>query len=352
MRYFIGIDIHRKFIAVCVVDQDGNVVRQANIDLDRVDEIVEFFSQFAGGTELVMEATMGWMWLTDLMEGMGLEVSLAHMNGVRVIAESRCKTDKVDAQTLAQLLRTNYLPKAYLAPPDVRDKRMTLGHRQRLVKWRTCAKNCVHAILVRYNVHPGMSDIFGVKGMQMLKALELPGRARRILDGLLQTIEFYNGQLDKVEEDLRKWLKPDPRVGLLTSMPGVGDLTAYFVIAEIGTIERFRSASRFVSYCGLCPSNRRSAQHVVYGTIRGGGRTLLQWSLIEAAHTAVRHDSYLAKAFHRIAKRKGDGKAYVVVARRMAQIIWRMLSENRPYEAKVKQTRVGSSWAMTDRVAL
>ncbi len=61
----------------------------------------------------MVEATCGWMWLADLLDSVELQVHLAHMKGVRVIAESRCKTDRIDARVLADLLRTNFLPEAY-----------------------------------------------------------------------------------------------------------------------------------------------------------------------------------------------------------------------------------------------
>ena len=347
MSHFIGIDIHRKYIVACVMDERGTVARSERISLEDLDELVEFFSGFAPGTQVVLEATMGWMWLTDLLEAMGLKVTLAHMKGVRVIAESRCKTDKIDARTLADLLRTNYLPAAYLAPAEVRDSRMVLGHRQALVKWRTAAKNCVHAILVRHNVHPGMSDIFGAKGMEMLRGLDVPEPARLVLDSLLECIEFENGQIKKLQKELKRWLGPDRRVAILTSLPGVGELTAQFLIAEIGTIERFVSPAKLVSYCGLCPSTHQSGERTSHGKVAGGGRSLLKWSLIEAAHTAVMRESYFASLFHRTARRKGSSKAYVAVAHAMAEILWQMLKEERPYRPKMKRTQVGSGAPMT-----
>ena len=179
MEQYIGLDIHRKFIRACVMDQAGTVADQLRLELDDPDRLVEFFNGFhPESTEVVMEATVGWMWLADVLEGMGLNVHLAHMRGVRVIAESRCKsptrhsrygdgaTDKIDARTLAHLLRTNYLPEAYLAPAPVRDERMVLRHRQGLISWRVSAKNKVHAILMRYNIHLPGSDIFGLKGLR------------------------------------------------------------------------------------------------------------------------------------------------------------------------------------------
>ena len=349
MEQCIGVDLHRKYMEVCVMDAQGAQLSEGRLHLDSPDEIFEFFSQFPPHTDVVMEATMGWMWLSDVLEALGLDVHLAHMKGVKVIAESRCKTDKIDARTLAHLFRTNYLPEAYLAPGPVRDKRMVLRHRQGLIAWRTSAKNKVHALLTRYNVHLGQSDIFGREGIRQLRALEVPGPARWILDDLLADIEFFGEQIKGVERRLYGQLEPDKRVGLLMSMPGVGKLTAHFLLSEIGTIERFLSPSKLVSYCGLCPSSRRSASIVRYGSTKGNGRVLLKWALVESAHTAVRRDSYFARTFHRVARKRGKGKAYVAVARKMALVLWQMLREERTYIGKVRKTQVGSCHPMRVR---
>ena len=349
MRQYIGIDIHRKFIQVCPMDEQGNDCGEARLEMDDPQEMAQLFSGFPEGTQVALEATMGWGWLTDMLEGLGLDVHLAHMRGVRVIAESRCKSDRIEARVLADLLRTNFLPEAYLAPRELRDKRLVLRDRQSLIRWRTAAKNAVHALLGRYNIHLEATDIFGKGGMEHLRAMQLSSPGETVLQNLLSFVEFSNELIKKVEKKLASLLEPDPRVELLKSIPGVGKLTAYFLLTEIGTIDRFRSAAKLVSYCGLCPSTRQSASMVYHGSCRGSGRPLLKWALVEAAHTAVRRESYFATIFQR-EKRKGKNKkAYVAVARRMARVIWQMLKEGLNYIANVKKPRVGSCHRMTVR---
>ena len=84
---------------------------------------MKYFKQFPPGTQVALEATCGWSWLSELLQDLDLEVKLAHPSKVRVIAESQVKTDKVDARVLAQLLRTNFLLQAYLAPGEQREAR-------------------------------------------------------------------------------------------------------------------------------------------------------------------------------------------------------------------------------------
>ena len=338
---YIGIDIHRKFSIVNVMDELGTEIERKRLEHDNPIGVREFFENYSGASAVV-EATVGWMWLADELEALGIDVHLAHSAGVKLIAGSRLKTDKVDAKALAALLRTNFLPEAYFAPENVRRQREILRYRMALVKMRTMAKNRVHALLIRLNIHPSASDIFGKKGKEMLYALELEEPYRRILVSWLEFIDFLDYQLKSVEEVIKKNLKDDRRARLLMTMPGIGLVTAYTIIAEVGEIERFRSDSAFSSYCGLVPSTHQSADKVYHGRIGPAGRRTLKWAFVEAAHTAVRRDSYFSSIFHKHNKSKGNGKAIVIVAHQMSKIVYKMLRDERPYKPRPKQKKSGS----------
>jgi len=341
MNYYIGLDLHRKFSQVCVLDEKGDKLMQIRLYHEDEQEVVDFFAGFPKDTPVAMEATIGWPWLSDLLEALELDVHLAHPLRLRLIAEARLKTDKVDAWVLAHLLRTGFLPESYLAPSQVRDQRNLLRHREAMKKIRKNIKNRVHALLARHNIHPKESDIFGKAGMVMLRNLELDPHSRRILDDLLDHIEYSNSEIKRLESYLREILAPDPRVKLLRTLPGIDYLSAYYIVAEIGEISRFSAPGKLVSYIGLCPTTKSSGGKTWHGPPEGG-RKLLKWVLVEAAHTAARRDSYFSTVFHRMERKKCKQSAYVVVAHKMAKIIWNMLTEERPYKAKKKQTQVGS----------
>ena len=125
-------------------------------------------------------------------------------------------------------------------------------------------------------------------------------------------------------------------------MTGIGLLTAYTIIAEVGEIGRFRSENAFSSYCGLVLSTRQSADKVYHGRIGPAGRRTLKWAFVEAAHTAVKRDSYFSSIYHKHNKSKGDGKAIVIVAHQMAKIVYQMLCDERPYKPRPKQRKRSS----------
>jgi len=341
MQYYIGLDLHRKFTEACVLDEGGDILMRNRLYHEDEQHVADFFEQFPKDTSVAMEATIGWPWISDLLESFGFDVHLAHPLKLRLIAEARLKTDKVDAWVLAHLLRIGFLPESYLAPSHVRDQRNLLRHRESMKKIRCNIKNRVHGLLAYHNIHPKESDIFGKAGMEMLCNMELDPHSRRILDDMLDHIEYSNKEIKKLERYLRKTLARDPRVGWLRTLPGIDYLSAYYIIAEIGDISRFSTPGKLVSYIALCPTTRSSGGKTWHGPPEGG-RKLLKWVLVEAAHTAVKRDSYFATVFNQKKRKKGKHSAYFIVAHKMAKIIWHMLTEERPYKVRKKQTQVGS----------
>ena len=127
---WVGIDLHRRRSQIAIIDEHGELTLSAadrQLDARRSPSC----SATPTGTHVALEATYGWEWLAELLEDAGYDVHLAHPLRTRAIAAARVKTDAVDANTLAHLLRTGLLPEAYIAPPELRDLRELLRHRAR-----------------------------------------------------------------------------------------------------------------------------------------------------------------------------------------------------------------------------
>jgi transposase len=151
------IDLHRKRSHVAAVDERGAQVLSRRIvnDADVFEEVVVELEEEA---KFALEATYGWEWLAQLLEDRGCELHLAHPLRTTAIASARVKTDAVDARTLAQLLRADLLPEAYIAPRELRDLRDLLRQRVVLTHMRTALKNRVHALIARHGIQRQHSD--------------------------------------------------------------------------------------------------------------------------------------------------------------------------------------------------
>jgi transposase len=172
---WVGIDLHRKRSHVAVIDEQGELTVSRRIVNDR-DTFLELLGDPQDGdTHVALEATYGWEWLAELLEEAGYDLHLAHPLRTRAIAAARVKTDAIDAKTLAHLLRTGFVPEAYVAPRELRDLRELLRHRATLTRMRSAIKNRVHAILAKHGIANEHSDLFGKGGRVFLVTRRVGG---------------------------------------------------------------------------------------------------------------------------------------------------------------------------------
>jgi transposase len=281
----VGIDLHRRRSHVAVIDEEGTEVISRRITNDPA-TFLELLAEIDGESEIALEATYGWEWLADLLQGAGYELHLAHPLRTKAIASARVKTDSVDARTLAQLLRADLLPEAYVAPRELRDLRDLLRHRIALTQMRSALKNRVHAMLARHGVQHGHSDLFGRAGTAFLDELALRRPPRRRLDSLLALIADFDRELEATTREIDKRARRDARVEVLTRIRGVGPYTAMLVIAEVGDVSRFASARKLCAWAGLTPTVRSSDGRARLGHITRQGSRPLRWAMVEAAQKA------------------------------------------------------------------
>ena len=328
---YVGMDIHKRFSQVAVIDPSGEVIDQRRLNHTPGEELTDYFNQFPQDTQVVMEPTCGWSWLSDCISSLGLEVILAHPLKVRLIAESQIKTDKVDALVLAQLQRTGFLPKAYLAPLEIRKLRDIFRCRFGLVRLRTILKLQIHALLDRLGIFHKFSDLFGKTGRSFLESLDLGSPYQENLSRQLRVIDLLTKEIKQIEKVIQSQVKKDPQAKRLMSIPGVGFILAYLFTSEIGDITRFASAKKLASYCGLVPSVKQSSNQIRYGHLTKTGNSLLRWGFIEAAQVAIRYNPELKVWADKIKSKKGSGVAICAVARKLVNIVYQLWTQKREY---------------------
>src|SRR3954454_20073527 len=211
---YVGIDLHRKRSHVAVVDERGRQLLSRRLVNDP-ERFRELFAELGGEARFALEATYGWEWLAELLEHDGRELHLAHPLRTKAIASARVKTDAVDACTLAQLLRADLLPQAYIAPRELRDLRDLLRQRFVLTHMRSALKNRVHALIARQGVQHGHSRLLGAGGRGFLEQLELRPQPRARLDVLLRLVDDFDREIDALAADIDQIARHDSRVTVL-----------------------------------------------------------------------------------------------------------------------------------------
>jgi len=324
MSVYVGIDVHRKRSQVAVVAEDGKVQLNKNT-VNGTEPILRLIGDLPAGTPVAFEAAFGWGWLLRLLEDYGFDPHLVHPLQCKAIASARLKNDKVDAATLAQLLRADLLPEAWIAPAEVRQLRALLRHRASLVRLGTQQRNRIHAVVADFGYDRSGSYLSG-PGRGWLAGLDLPAVSREIVADCLAVIDGLAPVIDRIDGELRLHAKADPRVKTLTTLPGVGQFTALVMLAEIGDITRFPSARKLASWAGLTPTVRGSDRTVRHGHISKQGSAWLRWVLNQAAQTAKRSAEFAA-TYASIAKRRGKKIATIAIARKLLTRAWHLLSE-------------------------
>jgi transposase len=284
------------------------------------------------GTPAAFEACYGTSWLVGLLEDYGFAPHLVHPSRCKAIASARLKNDKVDAAILAQLLRADLLPEAWIAPPAIRQLRALLRHRVALVRLRTRLRNRIHAIVADYGYDRPAGGYWSGPGRAWLASLELPAVSREQVEDYLGLIGALQDRIDRLDGEIRQRARSDPRVKVLTQLPGIGPFTALVILAEVGDISRFGSARKLASWAGLTPTVRGSDRVAHYGHISKEGSVWLRWVLCEAAQTAKRHPQFAA-SFQAIARRRGKKIATTAIARKLVTRAWHLLTDAEPAAA-------------------
>jgi transposase len=257
MSVYVGIDVHRKRSEVAVINAKGEVLANRNVP-NGAEPILKVIGGLPPGTPAAFEAAYGTTWLVELLEDYGFAPHLVHSSRCKAIASARLKNDKVDAAILAQLLRADLLPEAWIAPPAIRQLRALLRHRVALVRLRTRLRNRIHAIVADYGHDRPAGEYWSGPGRAWLASLQLPAVSRELVGDDLGLIDALQGRIDRLDGEIRQRARSDPRVKVLTPLPGIGPFTALVILAEAGDVSRFASARQLASWAGLTPTVRGS----------------------------------------------------------------------------------------------
>ena len=316
---YVGIDLHRRRSVIVRLDQAGEVISEERITNDSVN-LATAVAEAGAEAKVVLEAIYGWYWAVDLLQGMGLEVHLAHPLGLNW-GNRRRKDDRTDARDLADLLRLGRLPEAFIAPPALRELREMVRYRAKLVHIRTSAKDQVHAVLAKAGIGVPMRDLFSVSGHKHLDQIELGKAYRHRVESLRRMIGFLESEIDELEKLIHQMLGGHPGYETILRLPGVGKVLGAVMVAEIGDVSRFRGPEQLSSWAGLTPRHRESDTTVIRGRITKQGSRLLRWAAVEAAIRAGGSDLF-ASHHLRITARRGRKIARVAVARRLLTLVF------------------------------
>lgn len=333
-----GLDLSRMRLDYCLLDEAGERRDAGAVppDADGLASFVRRVGDRSGGVAVraAIESMNGARFVHDELERLGWEVEIADAAKVKGLAPLACKTDRIDAWVLAELSRRDLVPAIWLPNFGLRQERERARWRLFLVRKRSSLKHRVHAQLLAFGHACPVSDLFGVKGRELLERLEFPEPWRSNVLAAVRMIDELDREIAGIDKELRTLGADHPYVPLLMTVPGIAWVLGYTIASEIGDINRFASPKKLAGYTGLCPRVYQSGATDRRGPLTHAGPRYLRWALIEATTSACRHELYrdrYQQTKKRLGKQRGPKVAQVDLARRLAEAIWHMLTRNQPF---------------------
>jgi transposase len=327
----IGMDIHRTFAEAVMIDGD-RLIRLGRVNMSR-DHLAAFAAKLTHDDHVIVEAAGNAQAVVEAVAPFVGRVVIANPRQVHLIAKARIKTDVIDATVLARLYASGFLPEVWVPDQRTMSLRRQVTRRNQVVRQRVRLKTMIQAILHAHLVPQcPHADIAGPKGRAWLLAQILP-------DDEVAAIERHLREYDRLTEDLRVLERELARDALasaetkrLMTIPGIDMVVAVGLLAAIGPIDRFPSPAHLVAFLGLNPSVHQSGNSPArHGRITKQGPCHARTMLVEAAWQAVRGPGPLRAFYERVRGGRGTHVAAVAVARKIAVIVWHLLTRGEDY---------------------
>lgn len=320
---YCGVDIHKETYVGNIMEKDGSIVREASFSPTK--EGAQAFFCGMPISAVAIEACGIWRGAYNLLSGLGYRVKLANPVKTHLIACKK-KTDKVDAKSLADLLRTNYLPEVYIPDEKTLRLRDLVRHKSNLTRLKVRIQNKIKGNLLREGI-PYQKKLWNEKSLTELRKLE-----KDELNDLIDSYWFFR---NKEREHLQKIgnISRNTRLSaLLATHPGIGEFGALMMMAEIADVKRFEDDKHLLGYAGLVPGIYQSADKS-HSVQNHAVNKWLKWIVTECSSRAAMFDPAYMALFAKVRNRKGFKIARREIARKMLRTVYYMLKNEVPYNA-------------------
>ena len=333
--YYIGFDVHKKSVSFCAKTASGEIVQEGRLAARR-EVLRPWAAAQPGPWRGGMEATLFSAWIYDTLKPYAQQLEMGHPARMKAISAGKKKSDRLDARTLADLLRCNLFPTCYVLSPEMRDLRRLLRYRHLIVGESVRMHNKMAGLLMETGAPFVKEKLHGKKYFtQLLQTLEeVPESVKELLRMSRGALEMFQSCQKRLIQKLLAAPHLAARVERLATIPGVGVLTALTWALEIADPERFSSIGQALSYCGLTSAFRSSAGKEQRGPISKQRNAWLQTALIEAAKLAPRWNHPLAAVYERERERGHRNRATLQVARKLVAYLMAVDKSGQPFQMR------------------
>ena len=328
MTYFTGIDVSLRSVSICIVDDKGQLCREAKLDA-QVDVIARWLHDFSAEvTSVGIEAGALSQYLTYGLQAAGFEVICLEARQVKnTLAAMRNKTDRNDARGIAQILRTGWYSRVHIKSLHSHRVRALLASRKAILKKCVDLENELRGLLRIFGIRLASRVGHGHFDAEVRETFAHDEMLSCALTPLLDARTMLYKTYLKLDNAIHALVKVDPLCTRLMSIPGVGPITALTFKAGVDDPARFKSSRNVAAHFGLTPKRYQSGEMDNPGHISRAGDADVRSVLYIAAHSLLTRNAQWSslKAWGmRLAKTRGHRRAVIAVARKLAVILHRM----------------------------
>lgn len=337
---FLGLDLGKSKSQLAVLASDGTELLNFAFVSSR-ENFIEIARLLRPSDSIVLEvSTSANAVMTIFRTESAAKAVLSNPLFTRAISKARVKSDREDARKLADLHRAGYLQTVWFPDTDTIALRKLMSDRDSLVNLRTKLKNRVHSVLDRNLVKHSFSDLFSSEGRRWLASLSdadiLPVDERDRISDILASLDHAADLVDQTDRAIAAFITSRPAIrrdlDILLTIPGVSLAVGAAVLAATGDISRFPTKQKFACYFGLTQRISQSGgKQPRIGRISKQGNAYARFMLVEAAEHFRKASPVYARLFDRIKKKRGRNVAIIAIARRLAEVIWSILSRGEEF---------------------
>ncbi len=346
---YLGIDQHARQITISLRDENGDVVqaRQVSTQPEKINAFFQRLTRERARNDEPFVAVLEVCGFNDWLIAMLRNYRCKQVILIQPEERKKRKTDRRDAAALSELLWVNRgrllegkpvrgLRQVDIASPTDQQNRRLTTLRKESRQARTRIINKIRHIIRRHNLqwHLPTKTFPTLAAIAWLKKLVLPAIDRLEMNHLLEDLEHAEQRFEELEDVIAERGDDSEDAMILGTMPGVGRFTALALSCRVGRVERFPRGHSLANYWGLTPGCRNSGENNQrLGSITKAGSSMARWLLAQVAYQALRKDGRLREWYKRIKRRRGSSIARVAVMRKLATIVWHMLTKRKTYFA-------------------
>jgi len=335
-EYYCGVDLHSRCQYLCLMEHSGKIVFHQNLKND-ISELKEAISPYLGRIAIGVESTYNWYWLADACEELDVEFYLGHALYMSMIHGGKNKNDRIDSKKIADLLRCNLFPVAYVYPKEMRATRDLLRRRHRYVSLRAEAYTHLQNLFTQQGFLQPLHNAVKNKG----KRWELPEQFEDpdlslCAESDLKHIESMARIIATLETQINQRAHQHNArdYALLKTIPGVGTILSLSILYETHTIGRFATVQKYSSYCRLVKPQRSSNGKNTGGGNSKIGNPYLKNTFNEIINVAQRESPGIKKYYQKLQSKQGVRKARAIVAHKFAIATYYLLKHSKGFDEK------------------